>query len=170
MEDHRGRSWRSLADFTGAAYADKAQPLTVRSAELTVVAETPQQVQFTLKYNLDGSGAARVTEEYTVTRGGIDVLVSRLDGPAPAATRLLFPALVSDGVADTTVTTNGARADIVYAGNNMTLAVSQPAAVELALEGPRVPTHNGFVRALAADLPAGATEVHWTLRLSHGNP
>jgi hypothetical protein len=42
-----------------------------------------------------------------------------------------------------------------------------PAVARLSFEGPRVPTHNGYVQALAADLPAGTREVRWRLRLEN---
>jgi hypothetical protein len=157
--------WRSPADFHHPSFAGRYGPAVVDEADLSVRLERPERVAFGLRYGLGGEGARPVEEEYTVAASGVEVM-TRLGGAnAPAQARALFPALVSDGARDTKITLSGARATIRHAGAALTWEVVSPEGTKPALEGPRVPTHNGYVQALAADLPEGTREVRWRLRL-----
>ncbi len=160
-------SWHSLADFAHAKPGDEEHTATVIGTELSAhVAQRSDQVSFALRYDLQGTGARPVEEEYVVSAAGVEV-VSRLGGDTPpAATRVRFPALVSDGERETAININGARATIEHANASLTWEVVSPPGARLRLEGPRVATHNGYVRALVADLPAAAREVRWRLRLA----
>jgi len=160
--------WRSLADFAKAKPGDKEHTATVARTDLSVRggAHGSGQVSFVLRYGLQGTGARPVEEEYVVSAAGVEV-VSRLGGDdAPAATRVRFPALVSDGERETAININGAQATIEHANASLTWEVVSPPGARLRLEGPRVATHNGYVRALVADLPAATREVRWRLRLA----
>lgn len=164
-----GAPWRALADFYQARYAEKYGPTVVRAADLRVPAERPDHAAFTVRYELEGEGARPVEEEYRVSAAGVEI-VTRLGGAgAPAAVRAVFPVLVSDGAAETKVTTGGAQTRVSHAGATLTGEVLSPGGARLAQEGPRVPTHNGFVQAAVADLPAGTREVRWRLRLAAGS-
>ena len=157
--------WRSLADF--ASGDKKASGGAIADTFLSVRADVPSgQVRFLLLYRLTGAGARPVKEEYTVSSAGVAV-ISRVDGGGTLnATRVQFPALVSDGNRDTQIRIEGAQATIDHADASLTWTVVSPPGAQLHLQGPRIPTHNGFVRALAADLPVGTREVRWHVRLA----
>lgn len=153
--------WVSLADFVGPHFTPTLLPRTVASAALDAVHLETGRAAFTVRYALSGDGARPVEEHYTVSADGVEV-ISRTGG-AVAPMRVVFPALVSDGAHDIplTVTTNKATARL--ADGETTWEVLAPEHVTLALSGPRIPTHNGWVRALSADLPSGTREIRWRL-------
>ena len=165
-----GDTWQSLADFPNALYADKAHPLLTRSVDLDVAEETPERVRFTLRYHLEGSAVTGLREAYTISAAGVEV-ITRLESKTPlAATRALFPVLISDGATDTKVSLNGAQAQTHYAGAALTWEVVAPEQAHLDFEGQRVVTHNGYMQAAVAALPAGAQELHWRLHLDTEKP
>lgn len=155
--------WLSLADFDRSGKEDDTR--TVAGADVSVHAEQEDRAEFTILYGLRGEGSRRLEERYTVTETGVEVTVRLGSGTVPAATRILFPALVSDGAADTDLTLDGSHATIRHSGSTLTWEVLSPKGARLTAEGPRVPTHNGYLQALVSDLPAGTREVRWRLRL-----
>ncbi len=161
-----GDKWRSLADFQNAKFAAKDnKAATVAPVDLSVLLQRAERVVFTVRYGLQGEGARPLEEKYSVTASGVEVVTQVGGATAPAATRVLFPVLVSDGAKDTRISLSGSRATIYHAGTALTWEVVSPQGARLALEGPRVPTHNGYVQALVADLPDAAREVRWRLHL-----
>lgn len=158
--------WVSLADFVGPHFAPKLLPRTVASAALADVHAGAGRTTFTVRYALSGDGARRVEEQYTVSANGVEVAVRFLDKSPPASARVLLPILVSDGAHDVplTVTANQAKAHL--AGGETTWEVLSPGHLTLALSGPRVPSHNGWMQALTADLPPGTHEVRWRISLA----
>jgi hypothetical protein len=156
--------WRSLAD-TRYGVNVKNDPPIVERADLEVHSETPQQVVFSINYALKGPGLHPLEEHYTVTAAGVEV-VTRLGGNAtPTQTRLVFPALVSDGARDTQIKIEGSRVTITRPGGTLIWEALSPTGLRPTLEGPRVATRNGYVQPLVADLPAGTREARWRVRL-----
>lgn len=158
-----GGPWRSLADFHPPRFETRYGPSLVTKTDLRVHRSEADRAVFTVAYHTSGEGSLRIEEEYTIHRSGVEVVV-RLEG-APARTAVLFPLLVSDANADTNVTVAGGVAAVRHAAATLTWEVVAPQNVSLALDGPRVPTHNGFLRAAIADLPEGTRELRWRLRL-----
>jgi hypothetical protein len=139
--------------------------MVVQSSDLSVILERPERVAFTLRSVLKGSGTRTIDDTYTVSASGVDVR-SVLSGDVPAATRVVFPVLVSDGATDTRVTVHQERAEVRSAAATLTWELLGPSAASgLTFEGPRIPTHDGYLQALVADLPAGTREVRWRVRL-----
>jgi hypothetical protein len=168
--DASDAAWRSLADARHRSFTN-AGPPSVTEDDLTVREESASRVAFTVRYELGGEGMPPfVEEDYTVSGDGAVEIRARLGGDAPhpegTRARLMFPALVSDGEADTHITLAGARATIRHAGAILAWEIVSPEGAALALEGPRIPTRNGFVRALAADLPPGTREARWRVSLT----
>lgn len=162
--------WQSLADFPNVLYAAKTRPLLTRHTDLEVQEEMPERVRCTLRYNLEGGAVTGLSEAYTISASGVEV-TTRLETKTPlAATRVLFPILVSDGATDLKVNLDGPQAQTHYAGATLTWEVVTPTQVHLGLEGPRVVTHNGYMQAAVAALPAGTQELHWRLHLENEKP
>lgn len=156
--------WHSLAE-THHRTLSKGSPPLVEQDDLTIHRESPQQVVFSVRYVLRGAGLRPIEEDYTVTTAGIEV-VTRLGGDsAPARTRLLFPALVSDGLNDTDISIEGARLTIRRHGGTLIWEALSPPGLRAVLEGPRVATRNGYAQALVADLPPGTREARWRVQL-----
>jgi hypothetical protein len=159
-------AWRSLALF-----GQKEGALRwVREAALTAGERTADRVSFTIDYALEGDGAEgrHVIEAYTLSKDGVDV-TSRVTGPATAV-RVRMPALVSDGRDATTVRPAAGGATVTHAGAVLTWTLNgglKAAAVRFGA-GQTV-THQGTVRPLVADVPAGA-EVAWRWRLDAAAP
>jgi hypothetical protein len=105
-----------------------------------------------------------IEEKYTLSADGVTVTTRLLDN-LNIPTRLVFPALVSDGAVDTEITLDRARAIIRRRGGTLVWQAQSPAGLIAKLEGPRVPTRNGYIQTLAVELPAGTREVSWHLDL-----
>jgi hypothetical protein len=170
-KDTADGSWRSLADFdialSGIDAKGNAVPgaMIIQSSDLDIILERPERVAFTLRSILKGSGTRTVDEAYTVAASGVDVRTV-LGGDIPASTRVVFPVLVSDGATDTRVAVYREHAEVRSAGTMLSWELlAPPAGSGLTFEGPRIPTHDGFLQALVADLPAGTREVRWRVRL-----
>lgn len=158
-------AWRSLADARHRRFTSAGPPF-VTGEDLVVREESPARVAFTVRYELGGEGMPPfVEEDYTIAGNGAVEVCARLGGDAPARARLTFPALVSDGQTDARIALDGERATIRHADAILIWEVLAPEGAALALEGPPIPTRNGFVRALAADLPPGTREARWRVRL-----
>ncbi len=158
--------WRSLAETRHHLFDNPNTPALVESDALSGIREGARQAAFTVRYNLKNMSASAVEEEYTVSSAGVEVVTRLLAEAAPLQTRLVFPALVSDGARDTSVAIEGARAVIQRRGGTLTWQALAPEGLRAALEGPRVATRNGFVQALVAELPAGTREARWRLSLT----
>ncbi len=171
--DQANSPWRSLADFT-LGETDR-----VSSVALEVGHTSSDEVAFKLDFALDGptDQGRHIVDNYVISGAGVECDDQIVGGPPIAATRVGFPALVSDGAEDTGVTTDVSEAKIVDHGSVLDWRIitsngKNPAA-ELKLVGPRLVTHSGYVRDLVADLPAGETQdnAHWRITLSQqGNP
>jgi hypothetical protein len=168
-----GLLWKNTADETGwhslsetrNRSATKNNPPVVERDDLAVHSVTPQQVVFTVSYALKGPGLRPLQEQYAVDASGVDV-VTRLGGTStPFQTRLLFPALVSDGARDTQIAIDGARAEIRRQGGTLIWQALGPAGLTTTLDGPRVATRNGYTQALVTELPPGTREAHWHVNL-----
>jgi hypothetical protein len=164
--------FRSLADFNLGALNGIARPYgpgIVLGADLRILnppSAPNDTVSFLIRYALDGDGAEPLEEQYTVSAKGVE-LVSRLTGKAPVRrTRLIFPALVNDGKADTQVSVDGSRLSIARKGGKLSCQVVSPEGVSLRLDPGRFPNHNGRVQPAIADLPKGAREVRMMISLS----
>jgi hypothetical protein len=158
------KRWNSLADARRPA-PNPNNPAIVESSELIVEAPTPLRVSFTVRYKLAGPGMRPLDETYTVDATGVEVATRLIGDSAVAQTRLLFPALVSDGARDSRITINGSQATITRPGGTLIWQALAPAGLRPALEGPRIATRNGYVQALVVDLPAGTREARWRVNL-----
>lgn len=155
--------WVSLSQFAGKR-GDEGR--VVRAADLDVEDRTDERVVFRLRYELDGPGARPIEERYMIDESGVEVH-SRIGGDhAPAAARLTFPVLVSDGAQNTKVTIDESSLTVVHDGAKLTCEVLSPDDVAIRLEPPKFVSHAGFVQRAAAELPAGSREARWKVKLS----
>ncbi|MBW3637073.1 MAG: hypothetical protein KY445_11530 [Armatimonadetes bacterium] len=167
--DAADTTWHSLADARLApSKPNPSNPPLVQSSEVTIESQSPTQVSFSIKYALSGPNMRPVEEKYVVNASGVDVTTRLADG-VDGLTRLMFPALVSDGARDTQITLIGPRATIRRAGGILNFHAISPQGLTPRLEGPRIATRNGYVQALVADLPAGTREVRYRLDLAPEN-
>jgi hypothetical protein len=145
-------NWRSLAELKA-------------NAQLRVSEESPQRVQFSVAYEPQGAGALPVREDYLVTADGVEGTTQVSSNGSAIAARVVFPALVNDGANDTQVKLETNHLSIRRDGGELDWQIIEPAGLTLKFEGPRIPTHNGYVQAAVADLPANTWEVKWRLTL-----
>lgn len=155
--------WVALADFANAAFT---HPRRVGDAELSVLRSEGGEVAFSVRYVPEGpgAGATQVEEDYRVNAQGLEVR-TRLSEPVAGGVRMVFPALVSDGRADSHVLLESAVLEVVSGGASLRCEVVKPAGLTLRRSGPRIATRNGLVQAVMADLPPGVREVTWRLSL-----
>jgi hypothetical protein len=161
-KDQSEVQWHSLADFGWAQ-----SKISVKNAELKVLAEGGDRVQFSLDYGVSGdaNSVRHVVQNYTISSAGVECTES-IRGMA-AEMRVCLPALVSDGLEKSTIAINPGSASIVSRGSDLQwtlLGSASSAALELA--GPEVPAHNGYVRALVAMVPSETRELQWRITLS----
>jgi hypothetical protein len=157
--------WFSLADFDHPAKVKNESEGVVRSAELAVESNAgAEAAAFSLTYTLAGAGGRAVRETYQLSADGVTVRSELVGGGAPASTRVVFPVLVSDGAADTQRIVDRGRLQVRHRDGELTCGFV-PGALDLIVDGPAAPTHNGLVRAATGTLPAGATEVRYHVQL-----
>ena len=153
---------QSLAICAGHASSAEGSPETaVLSASLV----TADKVTLQITYALDGDIHHELVEDYSISRDGVEVTSRLVGGPAPDNPGILFPLLVSDSANETPVAVNGLRAEIRLPESITSWEVMEPAGVRLRLCGPRVPCHNGWMKAAWSPLPAGASAVRWRVRV-----
>ena len=146
-----GIQWKG-ADDKWESLADAA----VNDVTLRVDRTSPNDAKFELDYALNAAGDQHTIEQYTINDSGVEMTDRLTGGPAPSAMRLRLPALVSDGATDTTIQTTGDSAAILNQGSKLTYKVLAPSAgVTLKLDGPRIPSHNGYMQAITTDVPVG---------------
>jgi len=158
--------WTSLANFTDPGHADKVLPRVVKSASLSAVEEQPDRASFTLTYELSGDGARPIQEDYSISRDGVDVTATVVDGIVTTPMRAVLPVLVSDGAADTGASVDHSSVALPLDGGSTRWQINAPEDVALSLIEPRVPSHNGWVSAAIANLPLGTQAVQWGVRIS----
>jgi hypothetical protein len=160
-EDAKG-DWVPLSGFT---VKRGTYSRVVRITDLKVEEQAGEAVAFRLRYLLEGLGARLIEERYRVDASGVEVRSSIGGDVAPAAARVTFPVLVSDGAGKTDVKVDGARITVGHEGSRLTFEVLAPEGVKLVLLPPDVVTHNGFVRVASGELPRGSREARWKITL-----
>ena len=161
-EDAKG-DWVSLSGFT---VKRGTYSRVVRITDLKVEEQTGEAVAFRLRYLLEGPGSRLIEERYRVDASGVEVRSHIGGDAAPAAARVTFPVLVSDGVGKTDVKVDGARLAVGHEGSRLTFEVLSPEPVKLQVLPPDVVTHNGFVRVASGELPKGSREARWKITLT----
>lgn len=141
-DDEPNGQWLGLADFSRGE-----ERRIVRTVNLDVRSSHRDRVEFALTYDLSGDGQRGRTlcEKYVLTADAVEQ-TSSVDGKA-SAFRAHVPVLVSDGASDMVVEM-GDTAFTVSQEESVTSVQFDPADVVrgVKLEGPRVVTHNGYVR------------------------
>ena len=135
--------WLSLADFSGGTKAKRS----VQSADLQVRSTSADKTEFQINYKLtdERQGRWQVTDRYMLTNKGVE-LTANVTGDA-AAYAAHWPVLVSDGAADTQVQTTASGVSISQRGSMTSVRIADAGVSEpLALKGPRVVNHNGYVQ------------------------
>lgn len=169
-----GDRWCGLAQFTtdellhfypGQRSVGKWQGRpTVAETKLSVLEETADRVRLAVEFRLTGHGARPIRESWTVEADGVEGTSELPEGAEQ--TRVIFPALISDGAVDFSVTVTGSRLTIRRDGGELTWEVTEPRGVELRKDESRQVTQNGFVQKIYGELPRGAAKVKWKLRLA----
>ena len=134
------------------------------SANLQIKEESPARVALHISYEIKGADARPVSEEYIVSAAGVEC-ASTISPDNSSATRIVLPVMASDGVRQTVIQIDGNKARVQRVGGVLTWEVTSAKDIHLNLIEPKLVTHNGYVQAAVADLPAGANEARWTLKL-----
>jgi hypothetical protein len=134
---------------------DRWQPLAglgqrqIARVTLTVHAQTPQRVAFTVRYEVNRPTARTVAETYELTPTCVRVTAS-VDGTVD---RLLvrFPALAFDGQRASRITVNGDTATVQLGESQQTFRVEAPKGVELRRTGRWVRSRNGYLEPIEGE-------------------
>jgi hypothetical protein len=160
-------TWTSLADFVNPTEPKPAAGEgAVESVDLRVETETPESVAFTLQYHLRGKESAMVEEQYDVSPGAVDG-AWRVEAANVRQLRVLFPALVNDGAHDLQVNTQQGALEEHRDGGVLRFEVVSPTNVLLHKEGPSVPCHNGFMRAVVGEITRLKSALVWRITLAN---
>jgi hypothetical protein len=155
----------SLSDFVQPVEPKPAAGEgVVESVDLSVDHEAVDSVEFILQYNLRGKETCAVQEHYVVNPDAVDGTWN-LGVPDLTQTRVIFPALVNDGANDLAVATKRGLLEVHRGGCVMYWEVTKPDNVLLRQEGPRVPSHNGYMRAVIGEISRTRAPVSWHLTL-----
>jgi hypothetical protein len=125
----------------------------------------PGLTRVTLRYQLK-SALASIEQQWRIDAAGVECLETLSPINPIVATRFVFPAMASDGAADTKVAIGNGTLSIERAGGALSLQLLPISTAKFVLEADRIPTHNGFVRVAAVDLPDAAKEVRWRAKLA----
>jgi hypothetical protein len=112
---------------------------------------------------VEKDSARVVMEKYTISSEG--VACEQAVGMAPPQQRFVFPAMVWDGARDITPTISRGEMTVCRAGGELNLSIASPQGLKLALTGPKLATHNGYVQAAVAELPNAGEPVRWKVIL-----
>ncbi len=160
-------TWTSLADFVNPTEPKPAKgDSVVESVDLAVDQESPESVAFALRYHLRGKDQCTVQEQYQLTPDAVDG-IWRVDAPSITQTRVIFPALVNDGAHDLDVGTKRGMLEVNREGSQLFWEVLDPDNVLLRREGPTVPNHNGYARAVVGEITRTRSPVTWRLTLEN---
>jgi hypothetical protein len=158
--------WRSLADFVQPVEPKPARgERVVERTDLEIQSEQRDSVKLNLRYKLAGEKFA-VQEEYWVKPDEVTGSWKLVGDQLPQQTRISIPALVNDGAKDLEVKPGVGTLESHREGGVLTWQILSPAhKVDLKLDGPRVPNHNGYARAVVGDLPDNTRSVDWRTTL-----
>jgi hypothetical protein len=151
--------WIGLADFSG-----KEDGLHVRSVTLESQTIEPDQVIFTLRYELADAtqDIGTVTEQYRLNYEGVS-LTTTADLEARRF-RAQAPMLVNDGAASTEVSPSPTAVSIKQRGAMTTIALNKDSVSgPWNFTEPRVLTHNGYVIKGVIDLRSNTADFIMTL-------
>ena len=163
MQWKTGEEWVGLMHFHRPPTKSPQRPQRVIQQAGLEVGMAPDRVSLTIAYELDGPDARDVEERYVLSGDG--VRYTQVLGESQAAPhRAVFPVLVNDGARETQVEVlQGEALQITRGGGVLRLESLDKNPPKLQLDGPRIPTHNGYVRAAVA--PATGQEVNWRITL-----
>jgi hypothetical protein len=148
--------WVGLCDFHRFEPTPKSKPKPGEKPP----AEKPQRVvkgvtvsvdpigeraSFQIKYELDGPDAAMVAQRYDVSPQGVECT----EHVAGEACRFALPVLIDDGARRTEIKLTENYIAVTRAGGRLTVRGVNPV-MNLSLEGPHIPTHNGYVQAVVS--------------------
>jgi hypothetical protein len=167
-----GDAWHALGDFGihqhQNAPSRKGRPLPPPQKNYMdhVDFTRADHASFTLLYTPAGDGALPIEETYTISAQGVDITTRLASNAKPDVTRFAFPAMINDGARMTDITTVSGKLTIHRVGGTLNCEVLSPSNVNFHASGPALVTHNGYVQAMIADLPAGTTEVEYRITLA----
>jgi hypothetical protein len=158
-----GIQWMTGSDDRWHSLANES----VETCQLLNASLSPGAAQFVLTYQLK-KNAGTVEQRYRIDQDGVECTetFSPAAAGAPGAMRFIFPAMVSDGRADVEVQPSPGHLQVTRAGGRLALELLSAKESQFNLEGDRIPTHNGWVRAAVAELPSGMNSVRWRAKLS----
>lgn len=147
---------------------DHWQPLAglgqghIHATHLTLLHTEPEEVRFSVRYDLDRPHLRSLTELYELTPNLLR-LTTTVDG-AVDRLRVRYPALAFDGERAARITTDGAVAVVRLGQSQSRFVVESPANVTLRRAGEWIASRNGFLEAIEGDVPG--RRVVCTLHLS----
>lgn len=156
-----GIQWRATETAPWQSLASES----VESCELQGSSTTPGTAQFVLKYKLRSS-AGSIEQRYRIDDAGVECTETATPGGTWNSMRFAFPAMVSDGRDQTSVSFGAGAVSIDRKGGKLTLELLSLPTGEFRLEGDRIPTHNGWIRPAVAPIPNGHFSVRWRAKLS----
>lgn len=137
------RYWQALAQFGGGS---------VQSVTLNVEKETPQQVKFTVRYNLSWTKVKvkTVIETYEITPGRVRVM-AKVDGNVERL-KVRFPILTFDGERHTTICMEGATARVELENSQQVFQIESPKDVVLYRTNAQVYSRNGYLDIIEGEV------------------
>jgi hypothetical protein len=132
-----GKQWQSLA---GLGAKD------LKAVHLSTGDATPQRVRFSVRYELQRTGATAVVESYDLSPQQVSVAVE-VEGRI-SQLRVRFPAFATDGQNPARIITEGSTVRVELNGSRQIFSVQSPAKVELHPTGSLVPSRNGYFQGI----------------------
>jgi hypothetical protein len=150
-----GERWQSLAGLTAKE---------IKKVEFSRGQNTPDRVQFKVRYILGGGIISAVTENYDLTAERVEV-TAEVEGET-AEVRARFPAFAFDGANATRVEVNGAKASVQLNRSREEFSIVEPAEAVLSRTGAWTTFRNGYFEMIEGTVPG--KRVVYTLTPSGG--
>jgi hypothetical protein len=137
----------------------------VKKTDLKSEQDAQGGITLDIVYELEGPGARKVSEHYLIGDGR--VFCEQIVEPHAQPLRLAIPVLVNDGLRETEVKfeREASAFTITRSGGLLKFSMRNPP-LRFSLQGPKLPTHNGYVQAAVAEIPPGLDDYErWEIHL-----
>lgn len=143
-----GIAWREGSRWMPLAAVGQPHPAVVT---VTREAATPQQVRFTIRYEINRENVRAVIEHYELTPTRLLVMIE-IDGSADRI-QIRFPVLAFDGRSAARLSIADGTATVELAGSRQVFRVESPSGVKLRRTGEWISMRNGFLEPIEGEVP-----------------
>jgi hypothetical protein len=144
-----GIAWRQGGEWKSLASLNKKE---IKNLIFSAPAAQPDHVRFKIRYELAGTNATAVIENYDLTPTRVRIS-SEVEGPVTEI-KVRFPALAFNGKDTSQISINGSKAAVRLNDSEQTFAVESPHGAALHRTGNWISCRNGYLESVEAEISA----------------